>query len=772
MDTVPMTGCCPKCGGPLPADAPQGLCAKCLLAAASAPTESGSPGEGRPAAPSVEAVSAAFPQLEIIELLGHGGMGVVFKARQPKLDRFVALKLLPHGPGADPAFAERFNREARVLARLNHPGIVTVYDFGRAGEFFFLMMEYVDGVNLRQAMQAGRFTPAQALALVPRICEALQYAHDEGILHRDIKPENILLDTRGRVKIADFGIAKLIGDTTPASKLTASGAAVGTPHYMAPEQLESPQDVDQRADVYSLGVVFYELLTGELPIGRFAPPSEKSPVDPRVDPIVFRALEKERTKRFGSAGEVKTRVEGLTSGAAPPAAEAAAAGQPVRFKPSVKPIVMLGLVVAMVGLIINTVGPAGLMIGSTVKLATSSASGALVAALAAAGFGLLIWLTSQWRNQMLTPVGLGPVSEADLKTGGDAAAMDLRLHRLATIVLFTAAVFGGTRLVIFLTTLLQWWLGTGWIGYALLTAGVVALFLTRRTWKTKVSAFLHLLTNSAGAAAPAAPPLAGPGAQPPLLASQRRLPPWPLVAGLVVWVVVVPALLLYWFFGRSGFNRPVSVTRTAERHVSGRAANPESLLRALPVAEQNRQPGQTVFQWKCTVPARHVLLFRLTEWSSNGVPTVLDNLSSFAVAGSDKPVDATFEWSLQDGARVAPERQGQQRWDCSVRTSATRLDNPPVWTPKESPAWAGIAQNQEQKFRVYPGALLSLPMFTRTAPDVESKAIEAQVTLEPLGPGLSAGRKPRLGMGTNWLEAVKQKPDSVAENPEPGREPR
>jgi len=124
-------------------------------------------------------------------------------------------------------------------------------------------------------MRAGRFTPAQALALVPKICDALQYAHEEGILHRDIKPENLLLDTRGRLKIADFGIAKLLGGAKDIT-LTASGARIGTPHYMAPEQLERPQDVDQRADIYSLGVVFYEMLTGELPIGRFAPPSEKA----------------------------------------------------------------------------------------------------------------------------------------------------------------------------------------------------------------------------------------------------------------------------------------------------------------------------------------------------------------------------------------------------------------------------------------------------------------------------------------------------------------
>ncbi len=322
MKTEPVANRCPKCQVPLPANAPQGLCPKCLLAAAATPTEAGQP-PGQDLPPPLETVAAAFPQLEITELIGQGGMGVVYKARQPRLDRFVALKLLPQSLAADPAFAERFNREARMLARLNHPNIVTVHDFGSSGGFFYLLMEYVDGVNLRQAMHAARFTPQQAMLLVPKICEALQFAHDEGILLRDIKPENILLDTRGRMKIADFGIAKLVGEARDQFPLTASGVAVGTPHYMAPEQLEHPDDIDARADIYSLGVVFYEMLTGELPIGRFAPPSTRTAVDPRVDDIVFHALEKEREKRFRSATEVKTSVEAVTSTTLPPANPAA-----------------------------------------------------------------------------------------------------------------------------------------------------------------------------------------------------------------------------------------------------------------------------------------------------------------------------------------------------------------------------------------------------------------------------------------------------------------
>jgi serine/threonine protein kinase len=144
--------------------------------------------------------------LEILKCLGRGGMGVVYKARQKALNRFVALKILAPERSTDPGFAERFTAEARTLASLNHPNIVTIHDFGESGGFYHLVMEYVDGVNLRQAMTAGRFTPEQALAIVPPVCEALQYAHDHGVVHRDIKPENLLLDQQGDAARPAFGL--------------------------------------------------------------------------------------------------------------------------------------------------------------------------------------------------------------------------------------------------------------------------------------------------------------------------------------------------------------------------------------------------------------------------------------------------------------------------------------------------------------------------------------------------------------------------------------
>jgi serine/threonine protein kinase len=306
---------CPKCGAAIPPEAPQGLCPKCLLQQASFPTEAGAATRHtRPAPPDRDELARAFPHLQILELIGQGGMGFVYKARQPKLDRLVALKVLAQPLAEQTHFAERFTREGRTLAKLNHPNIVTIHDFGQAGPFFYLLMEYVDGVNLRQAMRARAINADQTLAIVPRICEALQYAHNEGVLHRDIKPDNILLDTRGRVKIADFGIAKLMAEAVAENPLTGSGASLGTPHYMAPEQIEKPNAVDHRADIYSLGVVFYEMLTGELPLGRFAAPSEKSAIDPRLDEVVFQTLEKQPERRPQSAREVKTKVETIAAG--------------------------------------------------------------------------------------------------------------------------------------------------------------------------------------------------------------------------------------------------------------------------------------------------------------------------------------------------------------------------------------------------------------------------------------------------------------------------
>ncbi|APZ96633.1 serine/threonine-protein kinase [Fuerstiella marisgermanici] len=307
---------CPQCNSELPADSAAALCPKCLLQMGfeTAPDEPDSSPSYQPTfiAPTAEELEPEFPQLEILEQIGHGGMGVVYKARQIELDRIVALKILRPNISNDAKFAERFQREARALAKLNHPNIVTVYDFGRKDALFYFIMEYVDGTNLRHLERVGQLDPRQALTIVPQVCAALQYAHDNGVVHRDIKPENILISMDGDLRIADFGLAKLAGKTDDAP-LTGTWQVMGTPHYMAPEQFEKPNTVDHRADIYSLGVVIYELLTGELPLGRFPLPSEKVRVDVRLDEVVLRSLDKEPNRRYQRVTDVATAVENASS---------------------------------------------------------------------------------------------------------------------------------------------------------------------------------------------------------------------------------------------------------------------------------------------------------------------------------------------------------------------------------------------------------------------------------------------------------------------------
>jgi serine/threonine-protein kinase len=263
--------------------------------------------------PSVLRLAELFPALEIIELIGAGGMGAVYKARQPGLDRMIALKILPEEFGHDVKFALRFTREARTLARLNHPNIVSVYEFGNVEDTYYFIMEFVDGSTLRDVVRAGQLDPEHALAIVPHLCDALQYAHDKGIVHRDIKPENILIAIDGSVKIADFGLSRILGESSQHETLTGTHQIMGTPRYMAPEQLEGSRCVDHRADIYSLGVVFYEMLTGELPVGRFALPSKKVEIDVRLDEVVLRTLEKEPQRRYQHASQIKSDVESITS---------------------------------------------------------------------------------------------------------------------------------------------------------------------------------------------------------------------------------------------------------------------------------------------------------------------------------------------------------------------------------------------------------------------------------------------------------------------------
>ncbi len=311
---------CPRCGTPLAGVSVEGLCARCLGALNfDTLTRIGGASDADPmAVPTVEELAEFFPNLEVLSLIGRGGMGVVYKARQKSLHRPVALKLLAPERAGDPMFARRFATEARSLAALNHPHIVGVYDFGEAGGYFYLLMEYVDGVNLRQLITSRRLTSEEAMGIIMPVCDALQAAHERGIVHRDVKPENLLIDRNGMVKIADFGIARMMDDPgadgtfqSPAEQMATHTLAAGTPDYAAPEQRSSAPS-DHRADIYSLGVVLYEMITGARPGGGvIAPPSRRAAVDVRIDEILLKALQEEPDLRFRTVAEFRECIDQL-----------------------------------------------------------------------------------------------------------------------------------------------------------------------------------------------------------------------------------------------------------------------------------------------------------------------------------------------------------------------------------------------------------------------------------------------------------------------------
>jgi len=257
--------------------------------------------------PEPEHLAAMLPQYEIECMLGRGGMGVVYKGRQKDLDRVVAIKLLPAEMAVDEQFVERFRREARTLAKLHHPGIVNVYEFGQTSEgHLFFVMEYVDGTDLRRLIKTGKLDSNQALAIVAHICEALRAAHEQGVIHRDLKPENVLVTKQGQIKLADFGLSRPTSeDNSP--RFTMTNMVMGTPDYMAPEQRSG--QADHRADIFALGVMLYEMLTGQVPRGAFDPPSRKLQVDVRIDEVVVKALQEEPERRYQDVSDMKTDVE-------------------------------------------------------------------------------------------------------------------------------------------------------------------------------------------------------------------------------------------------------------------------------------------------------------------------------------------------------------------------------------------------------------------------------------------------------------------------------
>ncbi len=307
MFANPTDRVCPTCGSGLE---PSGNCNVCLLQLGISHSGDDKGQQNAAALPSLEELNAQFPQLEVTRLVGRGGMGAIYHARQTVLDRDVALKLIAKEVSSDTAFVERFEREAKTLAKLSHPNIVTIFDFGHTADgTAYLILEFVDGINLREAISNGNVGADDALEVVSKICGALEYAHSKGVVHRDIKPENILLGEDGTLKVADFGIAKIVDDSVRAPTLTATRQVLGSLHYLAPEHLEAPDEVDHRVDLYALGVVFYELLTGQLPLGRYEPPSKlHGRADRGLDAIVLKTLSRKPQQRYQNAAELDSDI--------------------------------------------------------------------------------------------------------------------------------------------------------------------------------------------------------------------------------------------------------------------------------------------------------------------------------------------------------------------------------------------------------------------------------------------------------------------------------
>ncbi|MDF1814935.1 MAG: serine/threonine-protein kinase [Verrucomicrobiales bacterium] len=255
----------------------------------------------------VSELNGLFPDLEVIEKIGSGGMGEVYLAIQKTLNRKVALKILRPEFSSDLEVCERFDREARVMASLSHPNIVTIYEFGHRDGFQFLIIEYVEGKSLAEHLRDGPLDLDMGLSLIRQISLAVGYAHSKGVLHRDIKPGNVLVSTDHVAKIADFGLAKILRDDFDIS-LTVKNAGMGTPRYMAPEQSSSAKESDEKADIFSMAVVFHEMMTGHLPIGKTINISKRLPGLRKFDRLIKKSLDPDPQARPESALEFESSI--------------------------------------------------------------------------------------------------------------------------------------------------------------------------------------------------------------------------------------------------------------------------------------------------------------------------------------------------------------------------------------------------------------------------------------------------------------------------------
>ena len=315
---------CPACGArvPLPPHRPDGslggMAADQLLMRGLNPPKFSGSGGWEPPQPE-ELAQLIDPRYEVFRILGRGGMGAVYQARDSRLGRLVAIKILPQALIDEPGALERFDREARALASLDHPHIVKIHDYGQAtdGSPYFVM-EFVRGRDIQSLRDAGELDLPNALRLISETCSALHYAHLKGIVHRDIKPANILVGEDGEdgeAKVADFGLARVSAtQSRPLAdpSLTNTGQVMGTPAYMAPEQ-EAGQAADHRADIYALGVTLYNLLTGTPPRGAWSLPSHKLQIDVRLDEIVLKALQEKPEARYQAARDLQVDLDSVRS---------------------------------------------------------------------------------------------------------------------------------------------------------------------------------------------------------------------------------------------------------------------------------------------------------------------------------------------------------------------------------------------------------------------------------------------------------------------------
>ena len=255
-------------------------------------------------APSLEVLSGLLPAYEFESFIAQGGMGAVYKARQRALDRDVAIKILPRELGEDPDFRQSFETEARAMARLNHPNLIGVYDSGDIDGMLYIVMEYVNGKSLYHSAYNLAVDPEQAAALVKGICDGLAHAHENGVIHRDIKPANILLNEKVVPKIGDFGLARPADSATP-------GLIMGTPGYTAPEIYDDPEHADVRTDIYAVGVILYELLTGHKPEDEdMHAPSTLIGCDPKLDVIWQKSTDPDPSRRYENAEDMAKDLAG------------------------------------------------------------------------------------------------------------------------------------------------------------------------------------------------------------------------------------------------------------------------------------------------------------------------------------------------------------------------------------------------------------------------------------------------------------------------------